>query len=79
MSYETAKHILWALMCVPVLWLSIYMILSVMDDTINVRRSNAARKKKKLEEQKKQQQLREPGRSRVNTEFDPRKYRRNGQ
>lgn len=77
MTYETAKYILWALMCIPVLWLSIYMILSIMDDTIEIRRRNAARKKKLLEEQKRRQ-LRGSGRGGFNTDFDPGKYRRNG-
>jgi|GEM_PF-4198094 len=58
MSYETARYILWGLMCVPVLWLSVRLIISVCSDTLNIKRRNAARKKK-LAEEKKQEQLRE--------------------
>ena len=45
MSYETARYILWALMCVPVLWLGLHLINSVINDTLDIKRRNAARKK----------------------------------
>ena len=76
MTYETARYILWGLMCVPVLWLGIYLINSVINDTIDMKRRSEARRKK-LAEEKKQQQLREAEGSRYSSGYGSRR-RRNG-
>ena len=57
MSYETARYILWALMCVPVLWLGLHLINSVINDTLDIKRRNATRRKKIAEERKQQEIL----------------------
>ena len=77
MSYETAKYILWVLMCIPVIWLSIYMINSVINDTISMKRRSAARKKR-LAEERKQQQLKEAERRRFEDDYSLRSNRRSG-
>ncbi len=74
MSYETARYILWALMCVPVLWLGLHLINSVINDTLDIKRRNAARRKK-IAEERKQQELMESEKRRFETEYRSRSRR----
>ena len=77
MSYETAKYILLGLMCVPVLWLSVYMINSLINDSISIKRRNAEKRKKRSDENRQQQALHER-RRRFSDEYNRRRDRRNG-
>ena len=45
MSQETAKYVLWALMCIPVVALGTYFIFRLADDVLSISRSRAARLK----------------------------------
>lgn len=50
MSYETAKYILWGLLCLPFIALCIYMLDNILEDVLKIKRENKAREKAEEDE-----------------------------
>ncbi len=63
MTQETARYVLWALLCLPLLVLACVFLFRLMDDAIGINRVKAARRKavqdekKRLEEERRRRQI----------------------
>lgn len=78
MTYEKAKIILCVLMCIPVLWLSLYMLISVHNVNVKVQKRESAKRKKEIEALK-NRELQESRYQRFSEEYSKRRDRRSGQ
>ena len=78
MTYEKAKIILCVLMCIPVLWLSLYMLISVHNVNVKVQKRESAKRKKEIEAIK-NRELQESRYQRFSEEYSKRRDRRSGQ